>query len=1128
MKKHHWKWVVSILAVLLFVAACSEQPPAAEEVTVPEAPQVDEAAEEPAEEAQESGGEAAPAAEAPEISQPIYRWGEVADRLWVLVGYGDAANPVVVDEGIVITALFSSAENQMSGKAACNNYFAGYESTDEGALSISPNAGMTMMACEPALMEAESAYLAALSTVNAWSLNENGNLELAYASGQPFDEKLVFVPGETPLAGTVWQLVNFGDPEAPTALEEGTSVTAVFLPDTGTTGTVSGNAGCNNYNGGYTLDGSSISVGPLASTMMMCPVGADQEVAYLAALQAAQTFEIVGPNMQIVYDGGVLNYTSLNLPLANVLWQAVSIGGQPVPEEIDVTALFAPVDETGSGTVGGNAGCNNYSGSYETSSDLSTDPVTQGITINPNLAMTMMACPGEVAQIEQAYLAMLATAERYEILGEQMVLHTAEGDIQFSADRQPLMGTLWTLVSQGSLSDPQPPVEGSNFTAVFNRLPTLPTGTVSGETGCNDYNATFTADLVNIKINLPQKSNNENCPWGAGDFEVEQRFFLGLNAATSYRIIGSNLQLLSGEGETAQAMNFVATQPEITEPALDLTPLADTFWYLSAMGDTPILPGTEITAGFAVNEDGVTGEISGSGGCNAYNAALGENFTVGAITSTKKACPQPVMDQETAYFAWLSGAYGFDRAGDQLLISTANGVLTFNSTPILDQARELQNTTWYLISYETLTAIPGSNPTAFFSGDGRTVSGNTGCNEYNGAYNAGQGNTLAISGFSTTFAGCATDALTRQEEIFLRLMPAAVSYTVSGRQLQVVTVDGGVMNFSSVPPEAPAGPTAVIISGDFADTGQQLTFDGSQSKAGALPIARFEWDMGDGTTLNGPSVRYTFNTPGSYTVALTVTDQAGQQDTATKSVQINPVVEVVPPTAVIEGPASAFVGDAVTFSAAGSQPGTAAIANYQWQSGDGNDTGLGPSDSFTTVYAQPGTYYPAVTVADAAGLSDSASMAITINAGLTGTSWILSSSIPGTSISLEFGNGTLSGLAGCNTYSAGYTSTRAAGTSNNISVGPLVVTGRLCAEDVMAQEQAYLASLQTASSYTINGSSLTLTTASGPLVYGALMAVPLPAPEVPVAPLPEVPVAPLPETPSIQPYPAEEAPVTTE
>jgi heat shock protein HslJ len=1102
MKQHNWKWLVSILVIVMFLVACSDQEPAETEAvepaqeteveeTVPEAPEVVE----PAEQVEEAAEAAYPAEEVPEISQPIYRWGEVADRLWVLVGYGDALNPTVVEEGIVISATFSSTDGQMSGSGGCNNYFAGYESTDDGGLTISSEAGMTMMACEESLMEAENAYLAALNSVSAWSLNENGNLELTYSSGQSYEEKLVYVPGETLLTGTIWQLVNYGDPEEPTSLEEGTSVTAVFLPDTDTTGTVGGNATCNNYNGGYTLDGNNISFGPIAGTMMMCPAGMEQETVYLAALQSAQTYEIIGPNMQISYDGGVLNYTSLNLPLENVLWQAVVIAAEMVPEEVDITALFVPGEEAGSGAVGGNAGCNNYNTSYETSSDISTNPPTHSITISSPMAMTMMACPGEeLAQLERTYLGMLETAESYEILGDQMILHSVNGDVQYAADRAPLLGTQWSLVSIGDINNPQPPAEGSNFTAVFNRLPTLPTGTVTGETGCNDYNATFAADLTNIKINLPSKTNNEDCPWGAGNFEVEQQFFLGLNSATSYHIIGNTLQLVYGEEGSKQAMNFVATQPEVEGPALDLTPLAGTFWYLSAIGDSPIVPGTEITAGFEINEGGVTGEISGSGGCNAYNAAIGENFVIGPIASTKKACQGPVMEQETTYFAWLSSAYGYDRAGDQLLIPTANGVLTFNSTPILDQSRDLQNTTWYLISYETLNAIPGSNPTAFFATDGKTISGNTGCNEYSGAYKAEQGNKLTISGFSTTRAACTTDALTKQEETFLRLLPAAVSYAVSGTQLQVVTVDGGTMNFSSIPPQAPAGPTAVIISGDFADTGQQMTFDGSQSKVGALPIARYDWDMGDGTILNGPAVKYTYNNPGGFTVSLTVTDQAGQSDTTSKPVQVNPVVEVVPPTAVIEGPSSAFVGDSVTFSAAGSQQGTAAIANYQWQSGDGNNTGLVPDSSFTTVYSQPGTYYPAVTVADAAGLSDSASMAITVNAGLTGTSWILSSSIPGTSISLEFGNGSLSGFAGCNSYNASYTSTRMAGNTNNITVGPITSTQMLCPEDIVTQEQAYLASLQTASSYTINGSSLTLTTASGPLVYGAAVAVPYAAP----------------------------------
>ena len=124
-----------------------------------------------------------------------------------------------------------------------------------------------------------------------------------------------------------------------------------------------------------------------------------------------------------------------------------------------------------------------------------------------------------------------------------------------------------TLRLVGDADNPRPPVEGSNFTAQFNRLPDLPSGTVTGQTGCNTYNATYTANLQELKINLPAKTNNDACPWGTGNFEVEQQFFLGLNSATSYRIIGNVLQILYGEPENLQVLSFVASQPPAAGPA---------------------------------------------------------------------------------------------------------------------------------------------------------------------------------------------------------------------------------------------------------------------------------------------------------------------------------------------------------------------------------------------------------------------------------------------------------------------------------------------------------------------------------------------------------------------------------
>ncbi len=139
--------------------------------------------------------------------------------------------------------------------------------------------------------------------------------------------------------------------------------------------------------------------------------------------------------------------------------------------------------------------------------------------IDSPIAVTMSICPDEaLAQLESAYLAILESAETYTIQGDRLTVSGPEGEIVFAANRQPLLGTYWKLISLGDAADPQPPVEGSEFTATFSRLPTLPTGTMVGTTGCNTYNTTFAANLNEIKVNLPSTTQNEDCPWGRGQF----------------------------------------------------------------------------------------------------------------------------------------------------------------------------------------------------------------------------------------------------------------------------------------------------------------------------------------------------------------------------------------------------------------------------------------------------------------------------------------------------------------------------------------------------------------------------------------------------------------------------------
>lgn len=112
------------------------------------------------------------------------------------------------------------------------------------------------------------------------------------------------------------------------------------------------------------------------------------------------------------------------------------------------------------------------------------------------------------------------------------------------------------------------------------------------------------------------------------------------------------------------------------------------------------------------------------------------------------------------------------------------------------------------------------------------------------------------------------------------------------------------------------------------------------------------------------------------------------------------------------------------------------------------------------------------------------------NTDLAGTAWqVLSynngkqavvSIINGTTLTANFGqDGRLSGNAGCNNYTAEYTSDGRA----SITIGPAAATMMMCAEPqgIMEQEQQYLAALATAATYRIDGGNLELRTADGAL-----------------------------------------------
>ena len=86
--------------------------------------------------------------------------------------------------------------------------------------------------------------------------------------------------------------------------------------------------------------------------------------------------------------------------------------------------------------------------------------------------------------------------------------------------------------------------------------------------------------------------------------------------------------------------------------------------------------------------------------------------------------------------------------------------------------------------------------------------------------------------------------------------------------------------------------------------------------------------------------------------------------------------------------------------------------------------------------------------------------------------------LPDTEVTATFQRGVVSGAAGCNSYSAGYS---LAGGPDALRIGPVAATRMACAEPpgVMEQEAAYLGALPTAQSYRFEGPDLVLERAGG-------------------------------------------------
>lgn len=228
------------------------------------------------------------------------------------------------------------------------------------------------------------------------------------------------------LVGTNWLTSTLADQP----VIAGSSIFATFGQD----GRVTGNDGCNNFSGAYTVSGNQLTLDPnIISTKISCEESIDQQAtAFTTALLATTRYEIIDTSLML-YQGDVAGITMIDQgnSLAKTSWSVTTYnnGKQAVVSllpETEITITFGD-----DGTVSGNSGCNSFTGQY-TFSD-------SAISIG-QLASTMMFCeqPEGVMDQETAFLVAMQSVATWQIQGNELSMRTAEDALAIMAVRNDL------------------------------------------------------------------------------------------------------------------------------------------------------------------------------------------------------------------------------------------------------------------------------------------------------------------------------------------------------------------------------------------------------------------------------------------------------------------------------------------------------------------------------------------------------------------------------------------------------------------------------------------------------------------------------------------------------------------
>jgi parallel beta-helix repeat protein len=194
------------------------------------------------------------------------------------------------------------------------------------------------------------------------------------------------------------------------------------------------------------------------------------------------------------------------------------------------------------------------------------------------------------------------------------------------------------------------------------------------------------------------------------------------------------------------------------------------------------------------------------------------------------------------------------------------------------------------------------------------------------------------------------------------------SYTVS---LTVTDDSGESSDYVTMLEAENRGPEASFdISPEVMNTGQEVFLQDTSTDTDGTIVAWY-WDLGDGNSSSSMNVLHTYLTTGKFNITLTVWDDAGGNDTITRSVEIIPLC----PTANFSfSPQEPFSLDRVSFMDLSDDP-DGNLVSWSWDFGDGT---LSNESSPSHAYLRPGDYDVTLIVTDNEGVNSSFTRTISV------------------------------------------------------------------------------------------------------------------------------------------------------